>query len=176
MKNSSSLKIAKKYAEALAQIKLDASLVTELEAVSQCFAAGSELNKILANPRLQAKDKQDLIDKCFSGKIEAETMQLLKLLIKRRRLEIASYLGRAYRDAYNAANGLVEANISTASEINKTELDTIKAQLERIFNSKIQITTETDSSLIAGQRISVAGKIIDNSIKTKLKELKHLVK
>lgn len=176
MKSGSTLKIARKYAEALALIKLDANLVSELTAISECFAAGSELAKLLNNPKLQAEQKIELINKVFAGKLEEETLQLLKLLVKRRRLAIAECLGEAYRDAYNRARGITEAKLSTAAELSPTELNQIKIQLEKIFNKKIELSSCQDPSLIAGQRIEVAGKVIDNSIQSKLKQLKHLVR
>lgn len=176
MKNSSTLKIARKYAEALSLIKLDKVLVTELDTLSECFKPASELSKILNNPRLKIEQRLELVDKVFSAKLAAETLLLLKLLIKRRRLAIVEHLGQAYRDAYNKAQGITEAKISSATSLSSSELDLIKAQLERIFKQTVEVSSSEDLSLIAGQRINVAGKVIDSSIKAKLKQLKQLLK
>ncbi len=176
MKSSSTLKIARKYAEALSLLKLDQSLVNELDSVSECFKSGSELSKTLNNPGLKIEQRLELVDKVFGNKLQAETLLLLKLLIKRRRLAIVEHLGQAYRDAYNRSKGITEARISSATSLSSTELELIKTQLERIFKQTIEVTSTEDTALIAGQRINVAGKVIDSSIKAKLKQLKQLLK
>ncbi len=176
MKSSSTLKIAKKYAEALSLIKLDQGLVTELDSLSECFKSGSELSKVLNNPGLKIEQRLKLVNNIFADKLQTETLLLLKLLIKRRRLAIVEYLGQAYKDAYNKAKGITEAKISSASGLSNAELDLIKSQLERIFKQAIEVTSIEDANLIAGQRINVAGKVIDSSIQSKLKQLKQLLK
>ncbi len=176
MKNSSTLKIARKYAAALAALKTDEDIARDMELISECFKSGSELEKLIANPRLKTQLRLEIIDKTFAGKIQNESLQVLKLLVKRRRLNIAEFLGDAYRDAYNEQKGIARATVASASTLSQTELELIKTQLEKLLNKSVEITKSEDSSLIAGERISVAGKVIDTSIKSKLKQLKQLLK
>ncbi len=118
----------------------------------------------------------NIIDKTFATKIQKESLQLLKLLVKRRRLALAEYLGQTYKDAYNNAKGIASASVSSATDLSTVELELIKTQLEKLLSKSIEISSSEDTSLIAGQRISVAGKVIDTSIKAKLKQLKQLLK
>jgi F-type H+-transporting ATPase subunit delta len=67
------------------------------------------------------------------------------------------------------------AEIQSATEFSSSELNEIRAELEKAFKQDVLITSSVNSDLIAGMKINIAGKVIDNSLKTKLKKIKTLL-
>ena len=128
----------------------------------------------MANPSLQHKEQ--ILETCFASTISKESMSLLQVLAKRRRLSIVVELGAAYREAYYKHKGISKVELSSARELSQTELAAISSQLEAQLQTKVQISNSLDPSLIAGYRLDISGQVLDSSLKARLKELRQLVK
>ena len=77
--------IANRYAEALFQIgeeenKTD-NLYNELKEVSSLITTNNELNNVMKSPLVSKKEKIQLIDTLFAGKIDNDLKNFLKILI-----------------------------------------------------------------------------------------------
>ena len=78
--------IANRYAEALFQIgeeenKTD-NLYNELKEVSSLITTNNELNNVMKSPLVSKKEKIQLIDTLFAGKIDNDLKNFLKILIE----------------------------------------------------------------------------------------------
>lgn len=167
--------IANKYAEALAELRQGETVIEDLELVKDTFSNCPELLEFFASPQYQSKDKSQVLITVFKDKVQKEVLNTLLILLERCRIELASLLADSYKSIYYQRENIAFANISSASKLKDNELQEIKAQLEASFKTKVEISNELDESLIAGLKIQVANKVIDSSLKTKLKNLKTLL-
>lgn len=174
MSNKNDLgRISQKYAQALAAVKLDVILLKELKLLAE-IAATEDFKNSFFSPKLESATKIKLIDATFSG-FSPELLSTLKLLVDKRRLEIVGTLYSDYKSFYNEANGIAEAQVSSARQLDSTEIESIKSQLESVFSKKVEIETNVDESLIAGIKVNLDDKVIDSSLKTKLREMRSLL-
>ena len=92
-------KIAKNYANALAEITLEEKIISDLELVAQVFSNQYWLSCI-NSAHLGHQDKEKIIDDFFASKISSEILKLLKLLVHKNRLNIAPFLFEQYKSKY----------------------------------------------------------------------------
>jgi F-type H+-transporting ATPase subunit delta len=72
-------------------------------------------------------------------------------------------------------SGIEIAQVGSVTKLSETELNNIKEKLEKLFNKTINIENQENPDLIAGLKIQVAGKVIDSSLKNKLKNLRQVL-
>ncbi|MBT6843318.1 MAG: ATP synthase F1 subunit delta [Candidatus Melainabacteria bacterium] len=175
MQNQKNKLIAMKYAEALAEIRQGETVIEDLELVKSVFEASTELLEVFASPQFQTQGKKQVLIAVFEGKVQKEVLSTLMILLERRRIELAPDLVECYKEIYYKRENIEFAKVSSTNKLETKELNEIKTQLETSFNSKVEISNELDESLIAGIKIEIANKVIDSSLKTKLKNLKSLL-
>lgn len=175
MISSKDLLIIKKYAEALAKVKLSEDIINQLEMIKSLINDNPEFGSFLANPSIKKEVKAELIKKTFSGTVELEVINTLLVLLEKRRVNLFSSLADAYKEIYNKENNVSTAEISAGQEIKDSELNSIKDKLEKLFNKNITVTQTIDSSISAGMRIKVENKVIDSTLEKKMRDLKDLL-
>ena len=175
-KNPIALKVAAPYARALFDFVNETDtlfeVTSDIQNIQGLLFKSRELFKCLQNPLVSADTKREILIKVIGQKINPETLQFLTTLIKRNRINllttiIFSYLELVYKTANSRAFQIVSAkNLSNGQ---RTRL--IKKIKSIAKNNRIMIQFNSDTSLIGGFLIKNQGKIVDYTIKNKLKIL-----
>jgi F-type H+-transporting ATPase subunit delta len=175
MSNLKNNLIAKKYSEALAELSLDQKTLEDIELVSEVFNTNQELREILNSPSIDLASKKNILSKSFSGAVQDLVVKLLLILLEKRRVNLVGLLEQNYKAIYFEQKNIGLAQIQSATQFTDDELSEIRQQLEKSFKQDIQISSSVKPDLIAGMKINIAGKVIDSSLKTKLKKIKTLL-
>ena len=69
--------------------------------------------------------------------------------------------------------GELKAELTAAKELTESEIDKIKEELTKNFNSKIKLNYKNDPSLIGGLIVQVGSTMVDTSIKSKLQQIEN---
>lgn len=165
--------LSKKYAEALSEVLFDFSVIEELDLLKEVFLSSNDLRNLLSNPSVKLQAKKNLLKLIFDSRLSKPVMDLVLLLVEKRRTNLLPCLVEEYHKIFYSNQEL--AKIYSAKALNQNELGEIKECLERIFDKNIRIEVFEDIDLIAGLQIFVAGKLIDTSLKNKVKNLKELL-
>jgi len=175
-KNPVALKIAVPYARALFDFGKETGTLFEVTSDIQNIQAllfkSKELSKCLQNPLVSSEAKKEILIRVTNKKINKETLKFLTTLIKRDRINllstiIFSYLELVYKTAKSKVFQIFSANNISGSQ----KIRLIKKIKSIAKSNRIMIQFNTDKSLIGGLLIRNQGKIIDYSIKNKLKIL-----
>lgn len=175
-KNPLALKVAAPYARALFDF-VNATetlfeVTSDIQNIQGLLFKSRELFKCLQNPLVSAEAKQEILVKVVGEKMNEETLQFLTTLIRRNRINllptiIFSYLELVYKTANSRAFQIVSAK--DLSNGQRTRL--IKKIKSIAKHSRIMIQFNTDESLIGGFLIRNQGKVVDYTVKNKLKIL-----
>jgi F-type H+-transporting ATPase subunit delta len=175
-KNPLALKVAAPYARALFDfVNATGTLfevTSDIQNIQGLLFKSRELFKCLQNPLVSAEAKQEILIKVAGEKMNQQTLQFLTTLIKRNRINllptiIFSYLELVYKTANSRAFQIVSAK--DLSNGQRTRL--IKKVKSIAKQSRIMIQFNTDESLIGGFLIRNQGKVVDYTVKNKLKTL-----
>lgn len=94
----------------------------------------------------------------------------LNLLVKNRDLSLLPRIERLYCEYYNKQEGVVDVEVTTAQEISKNAVLTIK-ELVKAKNLNIQM--KVDKNVIGGAAIKVGDYLVDDTLQSRLSHLKH---
>lgn len=175
-KNPVALKVAAPYASALFDFVTETGTLFEVTADMQNIQGllfkSKELFKCLQNPLVTSEAKQEILIKVVGKKMNQETLQFLTTLIKRNRIDLLSTIIFSYLElVYKTANSRA-FQIVSAKDLSNGQRTRLIKKIKSIANqSRIMIQFSTDESLIGGFLIKNQGKIVDYSVKNKLKTL-----
>ncbi len=173
--------VAGRYANALFQLATEQKSVDktggELQAFQAAIDASPELKRLVRSPAYSAADQIAAIDAiCSKAGIGGTTLNFLKLVAKNRRLAAISGIIATYATLLATAKGEVQAEITSAEKLSDKHVKDIKAALKASIGRDVQLSSKVDSSILGGLIVKVGSRMLDNSLKTKLQNLKIAMK
>ena len=166
--NSKLANTAKKYAEALFEVTENLnttnSVIDDVNLISDTFCENSELRTFMSNPIIKLEDKKDVIKQIFEGKVSETAINLLYLLADNSRFDAISEIKNAYIELINQKQNLMTVKAVTAVEM--------KDYLKEKLSKQVEIEYSIDPEIVGGMIVEIDGKTIDNSVVTKLKNIK----
>ncbi len=72
--------------------------------------------------------------------------------------------------------GEISAEVVSADTLSPKHLDDLKAAIRASVGRDVQLSTRVDSSILGGLIVKVGSRMVDNSLKTKLQNLKIAMK
>ena len=165
---------AKRYAQAVFQIaqqreELDRWL-SDLQAL-----AGLDHNdifvKALETPNLTAEDQARLLSDRFP-RISPLAVNLVCLLIERRRAVILPAVFEEYRRLLDAYRGIERAEVVTAVALDDEDRRQVEERLAAIAGKRMAVTIKVDPAVLGGVVARFGGKLLDGSTRSRLEALK----
>jgi F-type H+-transporting ATPase subunit delta len=171
--------IARPYAEAAfkladAQGKLAEWSVTlaNLSAV----AADARVRAAIGDPNLSAAKVAGLVISVLAGKLTGESENFVRVLAENGRLDVLSEIRTQYEALKNEREGVVEAEVQSAFELEAAQVADLVSRLEKKTGRKVKARVSVDKSLIGGVRIVIGDKVIDGSARAQLAALETALK
>lgn len=167
--------IAKRYGTALFELAVESDKIATIEeeviAVKQTLVEQNEIINIMNHPKITTDDTVKMVEDIYKGKISEELMGLIVLLVKKKRQTYMVDVFDAFLQLVKEHNNLVIANVTSVKELTDTQKDELVSNLKKTLNKDIEVKVNVDESIIGGLIIRIGDKIIDNSIKGKMKRL-----
>ena len=171
--------IARPYAEAAfrladAQGKLAdwSAALANLAAV----AADERVRAAMGDPNLPAAKVAGLFIAILAGKLSGEAENFVRVLAENRRLDVLAEIRAQYEALRNEREGVVEADIYSAFELDQEQIADLVARLERKTGRKVKARISVDRSLIGGVKVVLGDKVIDGSARAQLGALESALK
>ena len=179
-KNPVALKIATPYARALFDFVKETGtlfeVTSDIQNIQGLLFKSKELFRCLQNPLISNESKQEILIRVAGKEMNHETVQFLTTLIKRNRINLLSTIIFSYLElVYKTANSQAFQIVSATDLSNGQRTRLIKKIKSISKNNRIMIQFNTDKTLIGGFLIKNQGKVVDYSIKNKLKTLSKLL-
>ena len=171
--------VARPYAEAAfkladAQGKLAdwSAALGNLAAVS----ADARVRASIGDPNLSSAKVAGLFLSILSGKLSGEAENYVRVLAENGRLEVLPEIRAQFEALKNEREGVVEAEITSAFEMDSPQLADLVARLEKNTGRKVRAKVSVDKSLIGGVRVVIGDKVIDGSARAQLAALETALK
>jgi F-type H+-transporting ATPase subunit delta len=171
------LGVARRYARALlVAAKKQQSVIEaqqDLDAIVQILEAKPELKEFLESPKQARDQKREMIDKLFADKARPITLQLMRLLIEKRRENIFQLIRDEYQRLREHEEGILRIRISSAQPLDENQKQSLIKRIEQETKRKVIAETEVDPQLIGGVTIRYGDFLLDGSIAGALKRLRE---
>ena len=172
----SETRIAARYAKPLLELatekgSLDA-VAKDMNAFSELCDSNREFVLMLKNPILNHLKKLAILNKIFKGKVNTLTLSIFDIISRKNREQYLPEIAKEFHRQYNVAQGISEATITTVAPINAELRKEISALVKKVTGQKVELTEKVDASIIGGFILKIADRQIDDSVASKLNELK----
>ncbi|MBA4178977.1 MAG: ATP synthase F1 subunit delta [Anaerolinea sp.] len=167
---------AKRYAQAAFQIatatpgaSLDqwrAELREIAEVLSDSAASG-----LLADRKVPVASRVAMVERMLD--LSPLALNLARLLVSKGRSQDARAVSDAFNRMADDYEGIAHASVTTAVELTPEQLSAIEQQLSSSLGKRVRAVGAVDPAIIGGLVVRVGDKLVDGSVRTRLKRLRR---
>jgi F-type H+-transporting ATPase subunit delta len=171
--------IARPYAEAAFKLADAQGKLAEWSATLAnlaAVAADARVRAAIGDPNLPAAKVAGLFIAILAGKLSGEAENFVRVLSQNGRLDVLDEVRSQYEALKNEREGVMEAEIYSAFEMDAAQTADLVARLEKKTGRKVRAKVSVDKSLIGGVMIVLGDKVIDGSARAQLGALQAALK
>lgn len=172
--------LASTYAGALFEIAKEENILEEImsqtQEVAKLLEQTADLVKILNTPTVSKDEKVTLIDKIFSGNVNNNLLNFMKVMAERKNTEELAESFAEFEKLYNKHNNIEKAVAITAVPLTEELSGRLVAKLEQVTGKKIIMTNKVDPDCLGGVILEFNDKQYNDSIANKLATLRSQLK
>ena len=171
--------LARPYAEAvflLAEEKGQVDQWSDMLGFLKQVTSDELLKKIADNPKISKGALQGAMADICQGQMDDNGLNLIKLLIKNNRLQLAGEIAEQYEVKKAEKGGIIDVKVTSAFPMSDSDKEELSKSLSGSFGKQVKISVEEDSSLIGGMIIRAGDKVIDGSLSGQIQQLANKLK
>jgi F-type H+-transporting ATPase subunit delta len=173
-------KVAKRYAKALYDVAARNNVVNEVESdldsINGILKADPKFAGFLLNPRISRDEKVSILEKLFSDRVTALSMQLLRVLLKKRREAEFGAIRDEFVSLRRQYGQVLFATVTSAQELPDDQKKKIQDRLASESGKQVEAVFEVEPSLIGGVRVQYGDYILDGSVRGSLNRLRDTLR
>ena len=169
---------AKRYSLALYELANESNTLVRVEENSllllNLISTNDDFSDLIKDPTISQDILTEIVSKISeSSKLENLFKNFLIFLVSKRRFFYIEKILKNFSEICSEKRGELKAEIKSAKNLTKSEINKITEELSSNFNSKIKLNYKHDESLIGGLVVQVGSTMIDTSIKNKLQQIEN---
>lgn len=173
-------KIASRYAEALVAIAQDVSRLDEFKAQAKAlykvFRENPDYVGLFSKPQLSIVEKRELLDDVLGQRIDPYWLNLLKLLVEKRRGNLLETVTLDFIHLANVAQGIEEGIVFSVYPLSDADMSDLETTYSDQRKTKVEFLNKLDPTLISGIRIRFNESVIDLSLSAQLDALRDTLR
>jgi len=175
-KNNSTLSTGNSYSQALFELASENKLINDIEqqvsSILKLISISNDFKDLIKDPTNKIEDQLKIINKISDQfKFNELLKKFLGFIVSKRRFFYVEKILNDFLNICSNSRGEIQAELSSAKQLNESEVNNIKNELSNTFGSNIKLNHRYDPSLIGGLIIKVGSTMIDTSIKNKLQKI-----
>ena len=169
---------ANRYSLALYELASESNTLSKIEENSHAFlkliSNSKDFNNFIKDPTVTRDSLNQVVEKIADNfSIEILFKNFLSFLISKRRFFYVKQILKNFNEICSEKRGELKAEIKSAKNLTKDEINKITQELSNNFKSEIKLNYTHDQSLIGGLVVQIGSTMIDTSIKKKLQQLEN---
>jgi F-type H+-transporting ATPase subunit delta len=172
----SDFRVASRYAKSLLSLAEEKGVLEEVHDDMQLFKNVAENNKeftrILKNPIINHDKKLNILKGIFKGKVHPLTFSIFEIITRKNREAILPAIAKAFHQQYNVFKNIEEAKVVTTFPLTEELRKEFELIVWKYTGKKVDLKEEVNESLIGGYILKIGDRQIDESLNSKLKELR----
>lgn len=164
--------VARPYAEALFATARDdkaglASWADQVQRLADVMSVEA-VRAAMADPRLEDAQRISVFLSLVQPAVDQPLQNFVTLLVSNDRLVLLPFIAEQFRALKDAAEGMAQANITSAFPMSDAQVSELITLLEPKFGLKLKPHVIVDASLIGGVRVLVGDHVLDTSVQAQL--------
>ena len=172
----SEVRVASRYAKSLLELAHEQGKLEEVHKdmllLNTICKENYDFVLVLKNPTIKNDKKRAILEAIFKGKVSDLTMAIFDIITRKNRESVLSSIASEFHQQYNVFMSIEKATVTTAVEIDKDLRSSFEKIVKQISDQKeVELEEVVDEKIIGGYVLKVGDRQIDDSIKSKIKEL-----
>lgn len=174
----SEFRIASRYAKSLLVLAVEKNQLEDIKQDMVLFSKVCKENRefvlMLNNPIVDSLRKAAIIRAVFKGKVQEMTSLFFDIVSRKNREFVLPKIATVFGQLYNEHKGIISAEVTTTFPLD----DSLRKEVKRIIKEisskeEVELNEKIDESVIGGFLIRVEDKQIDETIQSKLSQLRR---
>ena len=168
--------VSKTYGDALFELALEEkkedSLMQEAKVFLEVIGNDDELIKFMKHPKIVKEEKLKTGKEIFDKNFSREFAGFLMVLVQKDRFEEVEKILEYFMACMKEYKKIGVAYVATAAELTDAQKESVeKRLLETTSYESFEMNYTVDETLLGGMVIRVGDRVVDTSIKNKLRDL-----
>lgn len=176
----SEFRVASRYARSIFDLAIELKIVdkvyNDMLVIEQVCKDNRKLVTLLKNPIVRYDFKLRILKKVFDKHVTELTSKFFGLICRKNRASVLPEVSQVFVSLYNDYKGIVKANVSSAVELSSSIKKEFEAIIAKATSKKVDLETTVNESLLGGYVLNIGDKQLDDSLKSKLNNLRRELK
>ena len=171
--------LARPYARAAFQFAVDNGAVDSWhEALVTVAAVVAEpsVAKVLDDPATTASQRAQTVATVLGDDLPTGVTQFVSVMAENHRLTLAGEVATLFAELRSALDAAANVTVTSAFDVADATIEQLAASLKTKLGKTVEMTVETDASLIGGAIIRAGDMVIDGSVRGRLHKLATALK
>lgn len=168
---------ATRYAKAIIELAQEQKVLDAVYDDMKLFTAVVEQNRVfsvmLKNPIINHDKKRNVLHALFDSRMNKLSLLAFDLITKKNRESILAEVSTEFQVQYNTLKGLQVADITSTIKLDDDLRKKFNELVEDVSGKKADLNEIIDESIVGGFILNVGDRRLDQSIKTKLQNIKR---
>ena len=161
------------YSEVIFEMARDAEMLEEVLEDIGCIEgvlnAEPDFAILLGTQTVKGAEKSEIVRRVFGGKVNDLTLDFVSVLARRGRMNFLPAISDRYQIMMDAHQQKMLIEVTLGKSPSDEFLKRLSDDLAKALNASVKLVVHVDPSIIGGVVIRKGDKVIDNSVKTILK-------
>ena len=154
---------------------LEEQILGELHAVSDLFRQNPDYGRLLMEPSIEKQEREKLIDEAWGGSVHPYTQNFMKLLCDNGTISALPDCFQAFRSRYNRDHNIIDVRAVSAVPMTEAQTKRLREKLEAKCKKHVELTVQTDPTLLGGIRLELPDRQLDGSVQSHLSQIQQLL-
>ncbi len=169
-------KITNRYAKSVIELAQENGVLEEIIENAKFFkevAKNRDFLNLLRNPVYKPATKLKVFSALFQNRVNKIFYRFIELVVRKNREGLLPLIMDEILIQYKSMQKITDIELTTASEMPDEFITELKNVLKKssLIDESMEINTHIDKSILGGFIIRIDDKLIDSSVKSKLKAI-----
>jgi len=146
-----------------------------LEIIDRAVKENPEYIELLASPGIKLAERLNAIEAAFGAALPEHVLSFVKLLCEKGHIHSLEACIGEYRKLLELSERILTAKVVSAVALTDDQQARLKEKLEQQSGNAVILDCTVDESLMGGLIIEIDGKVMDGSLRHRLKEVKEVM-
>ena len=135
------------------------------------IANDDRIRALIGDPKITSKRMSELLLSICGDRLNNEGRNFVLLLVENNRVAMLPQVSELFEQLKAQHEGVLEANITSAFDMNDGQLKDLVKNLEAKFKRKIEAKVFVNPELIGGVKVEIGDEVLDASVRGKLEAM-----
>ncbi|MGB3589645.1 MAG: ATP synthase F1 subunit delta [Tunicatimonas sp.] len=170
-------RVASRYAKSLIELAIERNALEDIYQDMQLFAetcrSSRDFQLMLKNPIVGHDKKKAILYQIFEGKVNQATLAIFDIITRKNREAILPSLANEFIHQYHHYKNIEEVTVTSSVPLTPDLRQKIIGSINERTGHQVDLTEKVDPDLIGGFVLQIGDRMMDNSVKSKLKALQY---